>query len=952
MARSLVALVFLPIFVSALLQVEYPLNLQLPPVAIVDEPYLYQFAPTTFQIDSDTVQYSLVGNPSWLSLDSKNRTLSGIPHVSDVGEISFTIAAAGLAGAVVNMDSKLLVSNSNMSEAKGNITQVLANAGQLSGPSMINIGPSKPFDISFPTDMFDGHGKSLSYYALLADHTPLPAWISFEPSSLRFAGTTPPTSYTQNFEILLVACETPGYASSSLSFTITISPHQLLFQPYSQDLNLSKGDEIRITDLRSRLSLDGSPVQETDMLTINATLPPWLKLDNKTSEISGKAPLGTMSEDLTVTATDQYGDTAQLTVHIAFSSELFADEIGDLNATIGEIFKYTIPQDVLASSDERLSVDLSSLSRYLHFDPVKSSISGTIEHDFPSQTVQCTLTATTSDGTQRDTQTFHIAVSDPVGNITPNLPAGNANTNSHGTYDNKHGGKTAGIIIGSIIGAICSVLLLVTLLLCLRRRKQRKSYLSPKLPRSPNKSDISRPILISNGWPDMDLDHDRDLEKGKEEHNSLVERTAEQPPKLDLDLPTGKGDNDSLTDSIGAVDTHILTTFEESSWGFQNDIAPSQHPHDSMKIPTEELTKRASQRSDFFRKHRRQTTTVYQDQIHRSSGLPVNRRITGMGHGRQAYSPSRTNTNYSQSSKSRPLSTSSYSTARCTSTYSTAPSTFPQPPVARQQTAKVTVPAEARRSVRVVQASTRSSLVDRPLDEKRNSYIRKRASAQSPFFSAAGNRASSSIYKSPPAFIDDPSARNTVVEPDEDVIEKKGEKLQNKTGSLIPSSSPAKEFPGSLRKNRVTRPYTSSGVHRNRVEKSYTRPGTTIATSSGGVGRCASTRDSLRACELKARLNDLTGSEIFKDTDISDSVYTDEEDEIEEAEKRTTVKPNQYTLPPLNIGSRRRSKRRSVDKEKRTSKRDSHRELKRTSERKLSTSTIDHAYYSRATANA
>jgi hypothetical protein len=86
----------------------------------------------------------------------------------------------------------------------------------------------------------------------------------------------------------------------------------------------------------------------------------------------------------------------------------------------------------------------------------------------------------------------------------------------------------------------------------------------------------------------------------------------------------------SLTDSTGDADTRIidssesmaLDTFKYSNFGIQNDIAPSQHPHNSMKIPTE-LAKRASQKSDSFRKHTRRTTTVYQDQIHRSSGLPV-----------------------------------------------------------------------------------------------------------------------------------------------------------------------------------------------------------------------------------------------------------------------------------------------------------------------------------------
>lgn len=66
---------------------------------------------------------------------------------------------------------------------------------------------------------------------------------------------------------------------------------------------------------------------------------------------------------------------------------------------------------------------------------------------------------------------------------------------------------------------------------------------------------------------------------------------------------------------------------------------------------------------------------------------------------------------------------------------------------------------------------------------------------------------------------------------------------------------------------------------------------------------------------------------------MSDSVYSDEEKDIEEAENRTTVKPGQYTLPPLNldrVNTMRHSKRESKSEK---SKKDSGRELKRTSER-------------------
>jgi hypothetical protein len=944
MTRLILAIALWPILVAAVLQVGYPLNLQLPPIALVDAPYQYQFPSTTFQTDSNNVEYSLVGGPSWLSLDSKSRTLSGTPHSADVGEVNFKIVAAGFAGAVVNMDSRLLVSKDSVVKGQGNVTQVLSNAGPVSGPYTLSLGPAKPINISFPSDSFGSNATPLSYYALLSDHTPLPAWISFDASSLHFAGTTPTISSAQTFQILLVACATPGYATSSLNFTIAISNHQLIFQPYSQPLKIRQGEDVQITDLKSRLYLDGSPIRETDIQSINATLPSWLKLDNQTSEILGTPPFGLMSQDVTVMAKDRYGDLTQFTIHLRFTSELFTEEIGQLNATIGESFEFVIPRDILVSHDEKLSVELSSLSRYLRFDPTTLTISGTIPKDFHPQTVQCILTASTSSSTLSGTQGFQIAVSKAIGDGNFGTSSGDANTSS--TKDKTSNAKTAGIIVGSIIGSISVTLLLVTLVICLHRRKKKNSYMNTKLPRSPRKSDIGHPMFVPHGWPDteLDQDHDQDVEKGKDEHDSLMEHTSERtpefPPKLDLYLPVNQRDSRSIDDSMSDADTKILDTFEDSSWGIQNDITPSQHPHDSMKIPTE-LAKRSSLKSDSFRKHKRRTTTVYHDQIHRSSGLPVNRRIRGMGHNRHTYSPSRSDTNMSHSSMRRAPSTSSYTTTRCTSTFSTAPTAFPQPPLAEQHTTRVTSPAEQRRSIRAVPASIRSSVVDRQtLDEKRSSYIRKRASAQSPFFSATGSRISSA-FKTAPAFIAEvPSKSDTIVNPGGETVQGAGKgSLDSLTipgpSTTPPSETGSKEFPGSLRRNRVARPHTSIALNRDRVEKSYARPRTTISPSTTGMGRRASARDSLRAYNLKFKLNNLTGSEIFKDAELSDSVYTDEEVEIDEAEKRATVRPGEFKLLPLNIDTRRRSKRDSAEKTKRTSKRDSNRALKRTNERKF-----------------
>ncbi|KAF3011234.1 hypothetical protein E8E13_011642 [Curvularia kusanoi] len=170
-----------------------------------------------------------------------------------------------------------------------------------------------------------------------------------------------------------------------------------------------------------------------------------------------------------------------------------------------------------------------------------------------------------------------------------------------------------------------------------------------------------------------------------------------------------------------------------------------------------------------------------------------------------------------------------------------------------------------------------------------------------------------------------PSRANTIVKPDDEVEEGKGKEIPSDPSGE--KSEP--RFPGSLRKHRSTKSLAKEAGK----AKSPPRPATTIATTGTGMVRRASTRKSLLASELKASLNDLTGSEIYDNADLSESVYTDEEEDIDDYNKRTTVKPGQFTLPPLNLDSRRKATR-----ENRRSKRDSQirnndREMKRTSER-------------------
>jgi hypothetical protein len=932
-------------------QVSFPLNSQLPPAARTGVAYSFQFASTTFQPDSDKLQYSLINNPSWLSLDGKTRTLSGTPSTGDVGTVTFTITAAGEAGAVANMESKLVVSDNDAPQINDDISQHLSSAGQLSGPKSLTLLPSKAFEFKFSLDLFQAAEKSLSYHATLTDHTPLPAWISFDALSLHFAGTTPHLTSTlpQSYEILLVASETPGFASASTFFTLTVSNHQLLFRPVQQTVNLAKGDHVNISDLRGKLFLDNAPIKDKNITSATSELPSWLTFDNHTFSVTGIPPSGLKSQDINIIVTDLFGDTAKHSLHFLFESSLFADEVGRLNITAGEDFQYTIPRSLLTKSNESVSIDFGGLTGWLHFDPATLRISGTIPDDFAPQDFQGSLTAISIDSDTKDTQIFELHVS---GNGS-HVYSGHTTTNQSPGYpspahDHVSNTKRVGIIVGAVLASIFVVTMLSALAVLIYRRKMqsKKGHISPRSPRSPRKADISRPMLIEDEWEDVRT-MDADLEKGAGEDNS-AKSTPERPPRLDLHIPppTNRTTGHLAMTSINEGETQILTAFDRSDFGFV-EAGPSHHPHESMKIPTE-MARRDSNNSNLPTKHRRRTTAVYRD---RSSGLPVNRRLTSIGHGHHMRSPSRSHNNFSKYRRTMSSnSNDTLSTSILSTTYSAVP--HPQAPNARHTT-QLTTPLEKRQSIRLVTPSTCESLVDRrPMEDKRKSYIRKRASAQSPapFFGAPTSRISSSSYKSPPGISNEsesyfsasalsPLSANRVIRPNENIGPALKQELPDILRIRKPSDTPtfespsSKTFKDSLRKPPTERSFaqrhtTATVSNHDRTEGQHERP----VTARYPPGRRSSMTHSLRAQELKSSINSLTGSKIFEDAETSESEYSQEEEDIEEYEKRTTIKAHQF-FPPLKLSGLMNSKRDSIQDRDRDSKRVSKRQLKRTSQR-------------------
>src|SRR5271156_3638912 len=88
--------------VHAIPQLSFPVNAQVPPLAVAAQPFSFTFSPSTFSYDTPSISYSITNStPSWLTFDPSTRTFGGIPQSSDVGTFSFSLTANDTTGSAV-----------------------------------------------------------------------------------------------------------------------------------------------------------------------------------------------------------------------------------------------------------------------------------------------------------------------------------------------------------------------------------------------------------------------------------------------------------------------------------------------------------------------------------------------------------------------------------------------------------------------------------------------------------------------------------------------------------------------------------------------------------------------------------------------------------------------------------------------------------------------------------
>ncbi|KAL2071597.1 hypothetical protein VTL71DRAFT_12832 [Oculimacula yallundae] len=401
--------IFVPVS-NAIPTIAFPFNSQVPPAARVSTPFTYAFPSSTFQSDLP-MTYTLSNGPSWLSLDSASRTLSGTPKTEDVGTDIVTGVPIGLTASdstgSITLNATLVVSKNSAPSVRIPASQ-LVSSGVFSAPSTLLYHPSTPFSFSLQPGTFANNegSTSFSYYAITSANTPLPSWIKFDGSSLSFSGQSPDYQSLiqppQTFGIQIIASDIEGFGGSSLYFDIEVGVHLFAFKNAEVAINGTVGDTINIDGLLEDLELDNKPAKSSDLVAVSANTPPWISFSNSTLKLTGTVPADATSFAITVQVTDIYGDTAEALVRIHILKPLFSKPMGDINATIGSTFSYDLGIYLTNKSDTILTAQIVPAQPLISFNPGTFILAGQLSPSIQPATLVVTLSATskTQDGSE------------------------------------------------------------------------------------------------------------------------------------------------------------------------------------------------------------------------------------------------------------------------------------------------------------------------------------------------------------------------------------------------------------------------------------------------------------------------------------------------------------------------------------------------------------------------
>ncbi|ASN87241.1 Cadherin-like domain-containing protein [Pectobacterium versatile] len=316
--------------------------------------------------------------PSWLSFNPATGTFSGTPANGDVGSLTIKVTATDGSNASISTTFGLTVTNVN--DAPVVATPIPPQ----------NVAQGGGFNFTVPDGTFsDPDGDTLTLSATLANGSPLPSWLRFDPTIGTFSGT--PGNADVGTLVIRVTATDGSNTSISTSFGLTVTNANdapVVATPIPPQ-SVAQGGGFNFTVPDGTFSdPDGDTLTLSATLANGSPLPSWLRFDPTIGTFSGtpgNADVGTLV--IRVTATDGSNTSIStsfgLTVTNVNDAPVVATPIPPQNVTQGGGFNFTVPDGTFSDPDGdtlTLSATLangSPLPNWLHFDPTIGTFSGT-----------------------------------------------------------------------------------------------------------------------------------------------------------------------------------------------------------------------------------------------------------------------------------------------------------------------------------------------------------------------------------------------------------------------------------------------------------------------------------------------------------------------------------------------------------------------------------------------
>ena len=413
--------------VLATVSLDNPLDGQFPLIARIDENYTWTMSSKTFSTDLDkSLDYSVSGLPAWLTFDNRTLTLYGVSAAADEGRPTITVTASDTESTATS-SFILCVTPYPAPTLQIPISQQFY-AGNRALSSVFFLSPGSAlatdeptlrvparwsFSIGLDGDTFVAE-NDLYYGARQTDGTPLPDWITFDPSTVAFDGIAPndevvPTPLV--LEIIVFGADQEGYSAVSVRFDLVVASHELSAYSTLPTVNVTAGTPFNVTmsspaDFTGVL-LDGQTLQPANVSILSidvSSYKNWLKYDPASRTLFGAPPSDFTSANgkptLPVTLTSIVNQTLYTSVALDIVPSYFAtSDLGVMQVDPGKTVQFSLVNYFANASAQRQDANLSAsynpstADAFLKFDPVTAQLTGQIPTDSDTPTISVTFVA-------------------------------------------------------------------------------------------------------------------------------------------------------------------------------------------------------------------------------------------------------------------------------------------------------------------------------------------------------------------------------------------------------------------------------------------------------------------------------------------------------------------------------------------------------------------------------